>query len=314
MKAPQGGDGTYDRFCRWLDGFYKRGWVQYLLAPALVAVPPWLVTKALDSKPLKEWLQAFSPVMADVLTRYDVLFFGFASIYAWAVLAFGKSVSKRVESRSLDIAGLLTLLASIDQVVGSKLDRFRKHVNNVASLKAETAFDAITQPRLQISELTRGIADFFNASRPGKGNRLIRVVLVEMSDRRIKGIAVYFPMDEPVKATIDDLSKPNSTIMTAFKSRRIVVIESIKKELKKRSGASYVDAGNEQDNNGSLICFPVVIPQSKNVPYVVSVHCDEDGYFKKAMSELYEHSLARFALRLNLEHGLLELKEKLCEH
>jgi hypothetical protein len=312
LKLPRGGAGHYDRFCRWLDAQYKKGWVQYALAPALVAVPPWVVNKLLDSPGAKIWLRSTLPFFADALERYDVLFYGLAAAYSWAILAFAKSVAKRVESRSLDIQSLLTLIAAIDNVVGCKLERFTKHVKSGdAGLTAESAFDAITQPRLQIAELVRGIADYFNACRPPKKNHLIRVVLAEMQGGKICDIPVFYPMDEPIRSALADLNKPNSAIMTAYRTRRTVVVESIEKKLRKGRGASYVDTGNPEDAKGSIICFPV-ISHSKQIPFVISIHCEDDAYFKKALTELYEHSLERFALRLNLEHSLLQLKEKLC--
>ena len=48
------------------------------------------------------------------------------------------------------------------------------------------------------------------------------------------------------------------------------------------------------------------------IPFVISVHCDEAGYFKEEFRELYEHSLKRFELRLGLEYSLLIMKERLC--
>ena len=36
------------------------------------------------------------------------------------------------------------------------------------------------------------------------------------------------------------------------------------------------------------------------------------NYFKKEFSEIYKHSLQRFALRLSLEYSLLLIKENHC--
>ena len=101
--------------------------------------------------------------------------------------------------------------------------------------------------------------------------------------------------------------------MTALRTRRIVVIESIRDELRKGEKASYVDTGVAQDASGSIICYPV-ITAANEVPFVISIHCDEEGYFKKASAEVYSVTLDRFALRINLEYCLDRLKEKLCGH
>jgi hypothetical protein len=287
--------------------------VQYGLAPALVAVPPWAVNKLLDSQTAKLWAHGAFPQAAEILERYDVVFYALAATYSWAILAFARSVAKRIESSSIDTGGLLTLSASLDNVVGCKLDRFAKHVKAGASgLTAENAFSTVTQPRLQIAEITRGVAEYFNACRPANKQRhLIRVVLAEMESGKITGIPVFFPMDEPIRSSIADLNKRNSAIVTAARTCRIVVIESIEKELRKPVSPNYVDTGVAEDRVGSIICFPVVA-QSKKVIFVISVHCEEDKYFKKVKASLYDHALSRFALRLNLEFNLLQLKEKLC--
>jgi hypothetical protein len=129
--------------------------------------------------------------------------YGLAAVYSWAILAFAKSVAKRVESRRLDIETLPTLNAAIDGVVGCKLDRFTKHAKDgSAALTSESAFATITQPRLQIAEIVRGVADHFNACRPPKKKHLIRVVLAEIDGGKISSIPVFYPMDEPIRLSL----------------------------------------------------------------------------------------------------------------
>lgn len=312
MKVPRGGSGKWDWLCQWLDQKYRRPWVKYGLAPALVAVPPWVVNKLLDSSPLKTWLATNAPAAAVLVGKYELAFYLLACVYSWAVLAMARAVAKRVAATQLDTAGLLTLLSSLDGVVGSKLERFRRHHRDVGSLTPQTAFQEITQPVQQIGELVRAIASYFNARRPSsKATTLIKVVLAEIEGGKIREIPYFFPMDEPIRSPIKVLNSPNSGILVAARTKRIHVVESIAKELKRGKSASYVATGNPDDNKGSLICYPVLGGEGKTV-LVISVHCDEDGYFQRSMAPLYDHTLARFALRLNPEFTLFQMREKLC--
>lgn len=308
MRVPKGASGWFGTTCRWLERLYSKPPIQYFVAPALLALPPWLVKIAIDSQAVNRLLHDISPGLADFLDKYDVLFLVLASIYSWLVLRLAKSIAKRAESGSPDTKGLIALVASLDNIVGAKLLRFEGYLRSRRSnSSAHDTFDAITQPRLQIAEITRGIADFFNATRPATKSHLIRVVLAEIEDQKIRAIPLSFPNDEPIRSTVRELNKPNSAIMTSVRTKKIVVVESIVRELKKNTGACYVDTGNDDDNVGSIICFPVL--SGSTVAFVVSVHCDEDRYFKKALTDLYTLWLKRFAIRLSLEYSLIQLKE-----
>ena len=195
MKAPRSGATRFDKLWFWLDAQYKKPWVSYAVVPLLVGVPPWLIAKGLESAKLKGWLNAAWPDAAKVFYDYDLLFLGFASAYSWGLVAFGRFVAKKVEARSLDTSGLLALLASLDNVVGSKLKRFNRHIKETATLTEESAFRHITQPRLQIAELVRGVLTLFAARRHPKSAALIRVVLAEIRAGKIQDLAVFFPED-----------------------------------------------------------------------------------------------------------------------
>ena len=208
------------------------------------------------------------------------------------------------------------LIAAIDNVVGSKARRFAERAGNINGLTRESVFDEITQPTKQIAEIARAICDLFNLATTDKKRRnLIRVVLATINENNeITGLPIYYPEDEPVRSTVDALNDPSSAIRIAAKTRRIVIITDIAKELKKAKGKrKFADTGNEQDNVGSLICYPVLHNGTKRVPFVISIHCEDAGYFKEDFIDLYELTLQRFALRLSLEYSLLTIKEKLSE-
>jgi len=314
MKVPKGSSHPYNRFCRWLFERYKSPWVQYMVAPVVIGLLPLFITTFYGNQAFKSVIVKYMPAIATVLTNQVLLAIAFAFFYPAILLAFAKSVVKRVDSRGLRVDGLLALVASIDEVVGCKGTRFAERAKNPGNLTKENAFCTITQPRTQIAEIVRAICSLFNALRTSKNHNLIKVTLAVIENGQIAEIPIHYPQDEPVLAAKDALNNRSSTILTAYRSRKIVVIDSIGNELQRPARKRrFVDAGSAEDNVGSLICYPVIHSETRSIPYVISIHCDEDKYFKSIFSDLYEHSLQRFALRLNLEHSLYLLKEKLCE-
>lgn len=313
MKIPGASPGVFNWIARWLYARYQNLWVRYLLAPVLLGLPPAISTAFYSNQVFRLAVLEYFPFSV-LLLDYVVPAIVLSALYPAIVLAFSKSVIKRATSQSVDVDGLLALLTTIDDIVGCKEQRFAKHCRNRQGLTEQNAFRTITDPMQQIAEIVRGICNLFNATRVNKNRGLIRVTLAVIQDGQVIDIPVYFPRDEPVRAGLPVLNHEDSAIIAALRTRKIVIIENIENELKRPiRKRRFAASGHEQDDKGSLICFPVAHNGTNDIPYVISIHCDEPSYFKREFSELYEHSLQRFALRLSLEHSLLLLKEELCE-
>lgn len=314
MKYPKGSNFYRDRCSRWLINIHSIWYVRIIIVPLFLVTPPALITALYSNEGLKEFLRVYTPgifnYIAPIGHDHVLLFNLFVVAYPAVLLAFGGVIAKRAESNGLSVTGLLSLLTSLDQIVGVKNIRFERQLNN-NQLTKENAFETITNPLLQISEIVRSICDFFNATRNEKSKPLIRVTLAVMKGSKIVDLPVFFPTDEPIRSSLPSLNSPQSAIVIAARTKKMVLISDISKELKKHvSKRKFVNTGNDVDNTGSIICFP--IRTISGVPYVVSIHCEEEGYFKDEFKDLYEHSLQRFALRMSVEHSLLMMKEKLC--
>jgi hypothetical protein len=174
-------------------------------------------------------------------------------------------------------------------------------------------FEKITDPMTQISEIIREISVFFNVTKKLKSRALIRVTLAVMKDGKVSSLPIWFPTDEPIKASLSALNSPRLTFINAAKQKQLIIIPDIKKELSKtKKLRKFEESENLEDNAGSMICYPVYFNCSSSIPYVISIHCDEPGYFKNEFKSLYQHTLDRFSLRLNVEHSLFIMKETLC--
>lgn len=303
-----------DRWCKVLADVYSVWYVRIIFVPLLLVLPPAAITALYSNEELKGFLKVNVPgvynYIAPIGHDHVLLFNVIVVVYPAIFLALGAWIAQKAESSSLSVTGLLSLLTSLDHVVGVKNGRFEKHLSD-PHLTKENAFEEITNPMLQISEIVRAICDFFNSTRNAKSKPLIRVTLAVMKNRKIDELPIWFPTDKPIRSSKASLNSPKSAIITAAKTKHMVLIPDISKELAQPEfKRKFADTGNDVDNTGSIICYPV--RTSSGVPYVVSIHCEEPGYFKAEFKELYERSLERFALRMSVEHSLLMMKEKLC--
>ena len=305
MKIPSGPTSLWHSLIQKLVRFYEKTWVKFALAPVIHGTPPVLVTAFYANETYRKFISANAAGVAKWLTDFPFGFILVGAIYPSLIFALGKAAQKKVDSHDLNVDGLLYLIAAIDSIVGVKGKRFsdvawRICSGNQDALTKENAFCHITQPMIQISETVRGIADFFNATRPNGRHNLIRVVLAVMRNDKVSEIPIHFPSDEPPQTSVETLSNSSSSIMTACRTRRVVVIDDISKELKKSDKKrKFAQSQSSHDNQGSLICYPVVHIPTNTVPFVISIHCDQSNYFKYERADLYEHSLQRFALRLS---------------
>lgn len=312
MQVPKGG--RYNLFSRFILKVYKQWWMQYFLAPVLLTVPPVLLTKYSDDERFRSLISVHLPTIAQILDEYYILTIFLSSIYTLVVLAFAKSVIQSANNNGLDTDSLLVLIKALDGIVGLKDKRFGRYVKNIDDLSKETLFCDISQPRDQIADIVRGIWYLFDAAKTKDTHNLIRVVFAQVDNKKIVKIPFYFPQDEAVKASLDDLNKSNSAFQTALRAKKICIVPDIERELKKvETKRKYVASGHDKDDIGSIICYPIEHTPTREIPFIISIHCDEANYFKSELSKIYEHTLARFELRLSLEYSLMLIKEKVCE-
>lgn len=315
MKFPKNKKGFINHFAFAIHKFWVHSvWVRWVLTPVVTGVVPALTIAYFSNKAFGEIVRKQFPAFAAGLDSSSLLILISAFIYPTLLIAFARFVMHRVSSNGVNQDILLSLIATLDQIVGCKAERFGEYVTNLKRAKkdggVDKTFEAITQPNVQIAEITRGVWTLFNVllseARP---RTLIRVVLAEVANNKIVGLPVFFPQDEPPRTEIKMLNLPNSTMMTALQTKKMVIIDSTKKELQKKQGRRYV-ASNDDDreSDGSLICFPIRHKVTNSVPFVLSIHSDEVGMLNKMHSQLYEHLLGRFESRISLEYSLLIIK------
>lgn len=289
--------------------------LKIFIKPLLIGLIPAMAIAYYSNQGIQNFVTGWNPGIAKLISDNPIWILVIAWILPPVIDGLSSIISKHADENLIEIPAntLNILLSGIDNVVGLKETRFRKFLTEVVPKikdSRESIFSEITQPRIQIAELIRGICELFNALHPKAKHKLIRVILAELVDGKVHQIPVFYPSDEPPSVDIKTLNKPNSTILTSVKRKKIVIVESIRKEITKPpKQRRYIPAVEGQPEKGSIICFPILCQQNQ-IPFVVSIHCDQDGLFKENSLEYYEFLLARFALRLKLEYWLIRIKEE----
>jgi len=281
-------------------------------APFITGIIPAIVVAYYSIEKFTVLARQHAPTVAGYLDEYAWLVMVSAFIYPTLLIAAARFVLHRVSSNGVDRDTLLSLMAVLDRIVGCKAKRFGEYVAGKKNKKeGKSPFEIITQPQSQIMEITRGVCELFNALHAeAKPRTLIKVVLAETQGNKIVGVPAYFPEDEPVRVDIKVLNHAESTMMTALRTRKMIIIESTKKELQKKQNRRYIASeDDDKDADSSLICFPVRHEWTKSTPFILSIHSDVASAFRQENSELYEHLLGRFGGRISLEYSLMKIKE-----
>lgn len=317
MKIPQGPRTWISSACRKLQSYHdKSWWVRWVLIPLIVYLPPAFIAAWYSIPTFAKEVTEFFPQNRQLQIQYladnyVLLWVLIPVVWAPGLIKIGQSIVTRNQSSVLSVDGLNYLMETIEDIVARKYKRFYKAIKN-PDLSRDQLFDEITQPQIQIEELVRGISHFFNIirSEPNK-HALIRVTMVGVQNNAVSEILLHFPQDEAPRADISVLRNSQSAFSRALQDKRMIIIPDIAKELKKAPNKRrFAESPVMEDNLGSLICYPIRCRCSSEVPYVIAIHCEEPKYFSETFKELYEHTLARFETRINVEHNLFLLKER----
>jgi hypothetical protein len=319
MRFPKNNKGFFNGLAFAIHGYWQHSvWIRWLLTPLITGVVPALTVAYYSSRVFGDMVKQHFPAFTAWLDAYAWLVLISAFIYPSLLIAIARFVMHRVNSNGINQNILLSLIAVLDRIVGCKAKRFGDYVaaRSKNSSENKDPFETITQPQLQIAEITRGVCELFNVLlAEAKPRTLIKVVLAEIQGGKVVDTPIFFPEDEPVRVGVKILNQPESAIMTALRTKKMVIIESTKKELQKKQNRRYV-ASEEDDKDAdcSLICFPIRHEATKSIPFVLSIHSDEAGVFRKENSELYEHLLGRFERRISLEYSLMKIKAEVANN
>lgn len=115
--------------------------------------------------------------------------------------------------------------------------------------------------------------------------------------------------DSP-ETNIDSLKATDSTISHCLKQKKMVIIESISKELKETKRHYVPTHEDANDDSGSMICIPCCSGIKNNaIVSIVIIWCKKEHFFKKREKKQIELIAKQIKLRIQLEQALEYVKE-----
>lgn len=219
---------------------------------------------------------------------------------------FFLNILKKLESTNLPSFDVLHAInVGFGEIVNHKANRFdnfyKHHINGTKS--SNGIFHEITQPDQQIALLTQMVYHIFQSN---YSDIKFKVRLVDIDNKIPVAWAAYAPKERYPRTEISQLKNKNSTIKQCLKKKDLVVIEDIVKAAKENK---YVMSHDDENEVGSLLCFPIMHAPTKSHSYVVTVSADKP-FFIKEKHELYSWILNQFSARMQLEHTLKLLKKE----
>jgi hypothetical protein len=286
---------------------------------AIAGVPPVVLTSYYQVATFSEEFRKDWPALATLLDKHVLIGCVLGGVWVYLVMSLRRFLASFADTAppGWDTAPS-TILKAIDNVVGAKQQRFsdflRKMGNTSPAPSTGEIFSTITQPTQQISELVKGVYSTFDillrGTLPSKRYALKVNLAVINGDGKVVFIQYHYPSNHPVRSPIDALNNQNSTIRCAVTAKKPIVIESILAEAAKANPRFAVTDPAYSQEDGSLICYPVLLEGIDSVVFVLSVFVDVPGAFKPKHHDAFNQVIEPFALRLKLEYALLAMKEE----
>lgn len=285
---------------------------------AIAGVPPVVLSSYYQVSQFADAFKSDWPVLAQLLDKHVLIGCLLAGLWVFFVMWLRRVLLSFAEDAppGWDMAPI-TVLKAIDNVVGEKQQRFANCVKsfeaNSSPPAAADVFSTITQPSNQMAELVKAIYTTFDVLLRGtlESNRHTLKVNLALIDSvgKIRSIPYHYPSNRPVRSTIDALNKPSSTIRSSVSRKKMIVLESVLAETAKSSPRFTVTDNAYAQEDGALLCYPVVLEGIDSVVLVISVFVDVPNAFRPKHVEAYRQVIEPFALRLKLEYALLILKD-----
>lgn len=302
------------RLVRLRDFLKKRTLLGKLFVAISVGAPPYLINQYYQIQGFADRIRVSWPIPASILDHNVTVGVLLAGVWAFLLISIYHWVTLLVSDEPDGWQDTpLLVISELDNIVGAKEQRFEKFLSANAgtqSIESSVIFDGITQPANQISELIRGVYTLVNSllkTQLPKGYVLkVNIATLDIG-QTITSIPYHYPSDHPVRTSLESLNEPDSGIRTAARTKRVLLIESTSIEL---TSVSPRFVRSDTDEDGSLLCLPIVYDPWQTAVMVLSIYVDQPYAFRAKYKKKYELLLKPFVLRIKLEYVLLLLKGK----
>lgn len=314
MHNPIVGDNWLKKSGRLLIDFCEQWWVKHIARPFVFLLPPMLVTNVATRSGFQQQLAVLLGEKISGFVQESALLI---IIGAYVYVTLLKGIYAAIEhyskpERELGRKECIAILSALNTVVSEKCRRFGDNLKRSKicnNQNASNIFFQITCPDQQIALLIEAVRTVF--SYLDETNALFRVGILSIKNDRAEEWLAFSPTSHPPRTLPSELCAPSSCVSYAIKTKSIVVIQDIQKELSKRTKNQrrFMKGNTQRSDQGSQLCFPIIHPSSSSVEYVLTIAGNKKDCLIEKHAELYAWVLEHFVLRLSLEHNLILLKE-----
>ena len=315
MHEPVIKDSTGKKACRKIVKACDSWFVKYILRPILFLLPPMLLTMLVVRKGLQqEVVSLVGQAIGDFLNNSALPIIVGTYLYVVLMKAIYAAIRSYAKpAKELEVGDLIALIKAIDIVVGDKTKRMAGEAKSVLRLNdvcGQKTFQKITRPDQQIPLVISGLRSVFEYM--DDTQTTFRVGLLKIDNNKPIDWYSFDPASLPPRTQATALKAPTSTVSQCIKSKSIVVISDVQKELSKRSkkGRRFMKGNLQDSEEGSQLCYPVIHSATGGIEYVITIAGNRSECLKEKYSELYVWIIHHFAVRVCMEHSLLIMKEK----
>jgi len=318
MHEPVVHNNIVKRGCKKVVEIFDTWFVKYIIRPVFFLLPPSLLTMMAVRKGLQsEVITLVGKPIGEFLNHSALLIIVGTFLYMVLMKAIYAGIENYARpSRELEVGDLIALVRAIDIVVGDKTKRM-SHEAKLIALKSDICgketFNQITRPDQQIPLLITGLKNVFEYMDKLKTD--FRVGLLKIEKNKPIDWYSFEPASFPPRTEAKALGATASTVSQCIKTKSIIVVDDIQKELSKKTKKErrFIKGSTQDSDNGSQLCYPLIHPATGKIEYVITIAGNRSGCLKEKHIELYDWIIKHFAVRVSLEHSLLIMKEKANE-
>ncbi len=280
----------------------------------IIVLPPTIMMAVAQKAELKNEAVNWAPTLGEMLGSGSGLA---VLILAPVYMALVKLIYEGIKwygkpARELSKTELISILNALEIAVNEKAKRMATGAKGALGKTAicpKETFKSITLPGQQMSLLITGIHAVFE--RLSGDSIEFRVGLLKVETNRPTEWLAFHPPATVPSMSADELANKCSTVSSCIRSKKIVIVDDIQKELKKKEEKRrYLTGSAEAKDKGSQLCFPVTHPATGKIQLVITIAGDKPNSLIEKHADLYEWVLKHFVVRLSMEQSLLIMKEK----
>lgn len=315
MNVPVIKDSAGKKVCKSIVKLCDSWLVKYIFTPILFVQPPILLTILATKNELQNDVVSWvGPAIGKFISESALLIIIGSFLYLVVMRAIYAAIRNCAKpERELEVDDLVALVNAINIIVGEKTRRMAieaKAALGLNNICGRETFLQITRPDQQIPLLIRGLRSVFVYMHTA--NATFRVGLLRIDNNKAIHWYSFDPESQPPRTHAAVLNAPTSTVSRCIKTKSIIVIDNVQKELKKKSKniRRFMRGNLQAEDEGSQLCYPIIHSATGNVEYVVTIAGNRSESLKAKYSELYTWIINHFSVRICMEHSLLIMKEK----